>query len=88
MKLKLSNYNKPSHPLFKRIGDICLVAIPLYSSILTTLPINDNSKLWILAGLSSALATVKIITKFTLDPNYKENVVENTTEVVKDPSKQ
>jgi len=76
MNLKLSNYNKPSHPLFKKIGDVCLVAIPSYSLILTTLPINDNIKLWILAGLSSALATVKIISKFTLDPSYVDNNIE------------
>jgi hypothetical protein len=73
MNISLNNYNKPSHPLFKSIGDVCLFAIPLYISILTTLPISDTIKLWIMTGLSFVLATIKIISKFTIDPNYKDN---------------
>jgi hypothetical protein len=73
MNISLNNYNKPSHPLFKRIGDICLFAIPLYSSTLITLPIPDKTKVLVLTILSILLATIKIVTKFTIDPNYKED---------------
>jgi len=73
MKLKLSNYNKPSDPKWKTIGDICLFAIPIYSGIFASLPIPDPYKIYILAGMDTILGTVKIITKFTIDKNFKEN---------------
>lgn len=82
MNINLNNYNKPSHPLFKKIGDICLFAIPLYITTLTTLPIPDKNKVLMLTVLSILLATIKIVTKFTLDPNY----VDTTTQVDKDNS--
>jgi hypothetical protein len=75
--LSFSNYNKPSNPLFKRIGDICLFTIPLYIPILTSIPILENTKLWIIGILSIVLATVKIISKFSLNPNFKDNVDSN-----------
>jgi hypothetical protein len=72
MNLSLNNYNKPSHPLFKRIGDICLFAIPLYTPIILSLPMTGTIKLMVTIIISTLLATVKIISKFSIDPNYKE----------------
>jgi hypothetical protein len=86
MNISLNNYNKPSHILFKKIGDICLFAIPLYTPIILSLPITGNTKLWITAMTSILMATVKIISKFSIDPNYKEDVVDNSIEVDKDNS--
>ena len=74
MNLKFSNYNKPSQPLYRNIGDMCLFAIPLYLSILAPLPIDNILKLWIGGGLGFMLATVKIITKFTIDSTYFETI--------------
>ena len=71
--IRLKNYNKLSDPLYKKIGDICLFSIPLYIPIIMTLPIDGVTKLWISGALSFILATVKIISKFTLDPNYVES---------------
>ena len=73
MNLKLSNYNKPSHPLFKRIGDICLVAIPIYAPVILSLPLTGDTKAWIVAVVGGLLATVKFVSKFSIDPNYKED---------------
>jgi hypothetical protein len=71
--LKLSNYNKPSNPKWRKIGDIAIVAIPIYTSIILTLPgLDPNTVTWVNAIGNSILATIKLIGQFTLDPNYTE----------------
>jgi hypothetical protein len=79
MKLKLSNYKKKSDPKWHLIGDICLYSIPLYIAILTPLPLGDNLKLWLIGVLSFVLTTVKIITKYTVDPNFVQNETTEST---------
>jgi len=79
MEFKLSNYNKPSHKTFKLIADISIYAIPIYLPIIMTLPVSDNTKLWINTGLSFLSATIKIISKFTAD----DCVTTNTDEAIK-----
>jgi hypothetical protein len=79
MNLKFSNYGKPSDPMFKKIGDYCLFAIPLYLPLLASLPLNDNLKLWIGGILGFVLATVKIISKFSINSNFQENDTQSTS---------
>jgi len=74
MNLNFCNYNKPSQPIYRKIGDICLFAIPLYTPIILSLPITDNVKLIVTAITSIVLATVKIISKFSVDSNYMGSV--------------
>jgi hypothetical protein len=73
MNISLNNYNKPSHPLFKRIGDICLVAIPIYAPVILSLPLTGNTKAWVVSIAGGLLATVKLVSKFTVDPSYKDS---------------
>lgn len=68
--LALSNYNKPSHPLWQRIGDISIFGIMLYIPIIMSLPIDMTLKLWITNSMTFVSSTIKLISKFTLDPNY------------------
>jgi hypothetical protein len=70
MRLKFKNYDLPSSPIWKKIGDICLFTIPVYIPILLSLPLKDVQKMWIVGVLNMLLATIKIITKFTVDENY------------------
>lgn len=83
MIFKLSNYNKPSHKTFKLIADICIYAIPVYIPIINSFPLSDNTKLWIVNGLTILSATIKLISKFTTDSNY----VDNTSETINKDSK-
>ena len=78
MILKFSNYGKPSDPKLKLIGDIALYSIPLYLPIILSLPIPDLVKAWLSPLFTAILATIKIITKFTLDPNYVEPTSDST----------
>jgi len=74
MELQLSNLNKPSDPKWSRIGNIALYAIPLYLPIILSLPISDSTKAWISPLFTAVLATIKIVSKFTLNPNYVEPI--------------
>lgn len=67
MKLKLSNYNKPSNKTFKLIGDILIYAIPVYIPIIMSSPISETYKSWIIAIMTTISSTVKLISKFTTD---------------------
>ncbi len=80
MKLSIKNYNKPSHKTFKSIADIGLFAIPVYIPIIMSLPISDFIKSWVVAGSSFVSGTIKIISKFTLDPDYVDNNIKSTEE--------
>jgi hypothetical protein len=77
MKLQLSNLNKPSEPRWKLVGDIALYAIPIYLPIILSLPISDSAKAWISPLFTAVLATIKILSKFTLDLNYVEDITES-----------
>ncbi len=87
MKLRLSNYNKPSEPLLKNIANGLLYFLSAELLIIPTLPVTDNSKFWITFGLTQVTILVKIISQFTIDPKYiEQDVVHNSTEVDKDNS--
>jgi len=75
MNLKFKNYDKPDSPIWKKVGDICLFTIPIYTPMLLSLPFTDTQKMWIGGLLNMVLATIKIITKFTSDPDYVETTV-------------
>ena len=69
--LSISNYNKPSHPIWQRIGDVCIYGIMLYNPIIMSLPISMILKLWITSSMTFVSSTIKLISKFTLDPDYE-----------------
>lgn len=67
MTLKISNLKKPSNKKFKRIGDILLYTLPLYSVAIVASPCPDKLKLWLNFVLTVAVITLKGITKFSAE---------------------
>ena len=76
MNLQLNNLGKPSHPKWKKIADIALYMLLAEIPIVATLPLSDNTKLWITLGLTQATILIKAITKFTINPDYVEPSIE------------
>lgn len=64
MDIRLSNYYKRTPALWKRIGDAALFGIPLLTGAFASIPMDENTKLWIIGVCNVVLAVVKIITKF------------------------
>jgi hypothetical protein len=75
MNLSLNNWNKPSHPFWKKFGDYALITIPVYTPIVLCLPIPNTFKMWLVSIMSCTFATAKLITKCTLDPNYVNTTI-------------
>jgi hypothetical protein len=73
MNLKLSNYGKRSHPLFRNVANILLYFLAAELPIITTLPISDSLKLWIGIGISEITLIIKTISQFSINPNFQEN---------------
>ena len=65
MALKISNFNKPSEPKFKKIADTLLYSLPLYLAAIMAAPIEEPIKLWVNFGITMVIITVKTISKFT-----------------------
>lgn len=71
MALKLSNYNKPSHPTWRMIGNFCIYAIPLYNTAILASPIDPAIKGWLGLAFDIISITIKGISQLTVDPNFK-----------------
>jgi len=83
MNITTNNWTSPSHPLFKKIGDYCIILIPIYTPIIMSSPLTDIHKAWTVSLLSAVLATVKLISKCTIDPNYVDTTIKEA--VATDP---
>ena len=73
MNLKLSNLGKPSEPTWKKFGDFALFSIPIILPSILALPISASALIWILPIAGIILSLVKIISKYTIDPNFKDD---------------
>lgn len=65
MGLKIENLKKPSNKKFKAIADFFLYSLPLYLGAIIALPISEDLKLWITAGITFITVTLKGLSKFT-----------------------
>jgi hypothetical protein len=65
MELKISNFNKPSEPKFKKIADTLLYSLPLYLGAILALPLEETTKLWINFGVTMVIVSIKTLSKFT-----------------------
>lgn len=65
--LALDNLKKPSNKKWKAVADFFLYSLPLYLGVILTLPLPDNTKMWINFGISMAIVTLKSISKFTTE---------------------
>ena len=65
MSLSFDNLNKPSNKTFKAVADFFLYTLPLYLGVILALPISEDMKLWINAGVTFVTVTIKGLSKFT-----------------------
>lgn len=65
MTLSVGNFNKPSHPKWKKVADTILYTLPLYLGAIMALPISDTVKLWANFGVTIITVTIKAISKLT-----------------------
>ena len=73
MKLHVDNLKKPSNKKFKLIADMILYTLPLYLGAIMSLPLSDNTKLWINFIVTIVTITIKTISKFTTDETINTN---------------
>ena len=86
MELKLENLNKPSNKKFKKIADVLLYTLPLYSGAIAVLADSaPKFALWANLILTLTVITLKGITKFTAE---EEPVVEEPVALLASPKKQ
>ncbi len=67
MRFSSDNLNKPSHKRFKKLADFFLYSLPLYLGAILAMPISEDYKLWINAGVTIVIITIKGLSKFTSD---------------------
>lgn len=65
MNLSIDNLNKPSNKRFKAVADFFLYSLPLYLGVILALPISEDLKLWINAGVTFVIVTLKGLSKFS-----------------------
>lgn len=70
-----NNLKKPDHKLLKQIADIALYTLPLYTTVILSMPIPDNTQKWLIVGINTAIVIFKAITKFTTN----EEIVSTNT---------
>ncbi len=63
MQKIIANYNAPTPPGLKRLGDFALVMIPTIIIGVPQLPISHNAQDWIVQGSSLFLVALKFWTK-------------------------
>jgi hypothetical protein len=68
MEFKISNLDKPSNKKWKQVADIILYALIPELGILPMLPLTEGWKLAIAITVAELSLAVKVITKFTAEP--------------------
>lgn len=65
--MKISDYFKPTPPLFRKIGDAILIGCTSISTAVMGLPITEHQKLWVVFALNLFGVFGKILTNFFKD---------------------
>ena len=90
MTFSISNLDKPSNANFKRISDILLYLLPLYTPAIAALqPVSPVFALWVITIMGMVTVTLKGISKFTADEatTVDETVVEPADDATVEVSK-
>lgn len=61
---KTCNYSKPTPKKWRRIGDACILTIPLLQGTIQSSPLNADTKAWIITFTGLILVGAKFVTNF------------------------
>lgn len=67
-KFSIDNYKHPTPARFRKIGDLCLVVMPVIQSGIMSAPdLGDSAKYWLMLAVSVVMVTAKFITNMFKD---------------------
>lgn len=73
MKKLVQNYSKPTPPLWRKLGDFALIAIPVIEAQWTTFPIEVNPLIkW---SITTLLILFKLYSNTKVESNHYEGKV-------------